>query len=819
MHPPAFVQTPLVFPHRASQLPATGHEYAHPRGTACESARPASHERPSVAWRGLVPLVVALAAACLSACGGGDGGGGTPTQPGGQGGTLTLSIPTTAATVSIAGSTSITVAIVRGGSFSGTVALSVSGLPGGVTASFAPATLDPATSSAVLTITASANASAGNATLTISASGTGIATQTGSVPLIVTQPTIALAATPTALSIGAGLTGITTVSIGRSAGYTGAVTLTLDNPPAGITASFGTSPTTANSATVTLSVAASVAPGSRTVIVKATAPGAVDKTVALTVTVTAALPIGFTISVDPVEFDLPAGKGWSGYGVVNITRTNGFTGAVNVAVTPLLGSVGSAIVATPATVGAGDAATNLFALAADGTVPGVYAATVRATAPGFAEQQAQVRLRVSAPSTGAIAWTFCSASRVPRYFAVRDGNGAWQHVIPDGPAAATATTPTAFRFSLSQPTGAVAMVNLGEKTSTSPLIQGFRWEVYYMTAAEIADRASRECTLHPDATTRRATGSLTGYQSFDAVVVSASRKAIGFAGSTGGASTTVTVQNLQPGPFDLFMTRSSFSNGGSVPIVPQRLLLRRGLDPTSGGTLAPMDFTTEGVAPVTGVITMGNTNGETFYSISNFLTADGLNALFHAAGTYTATSRAWYGVPANKLLAGDLHQFVATTNNVSARRAVIAYGATVTSRSLDFGPALSAPNVAAGTTTAPWLVRATGTLSSDYANRASMYLRESIADPRAMMITATRGWLGAGNAYDVAVPDLSAATGFTAFWNLRRGAAVRWTVTGGEGDPGSADETFCILTGYCAVKAVDGAVYKSAQATGTVTIP
>ena len=100
-----------------------------------------------------------------------------------------------------------------------------------------------------------------------------------------------------------------------------------------------------------------------------------------------------------------------------------------------------------------------------------------------------------------------------------------------------------------------------------------------------------------------------------------------------------------------------------------------------------------------------------------------------------------------------------------------------------------------------------------------MYLRESFADPRTMTIVATRGGLGGANAYDIAVPDLSVATGFTNFWNFHRGVGVAYTVTGGEGDAGGPNETFCIFVGYCPAKAVDGAVYKSAQASGTVTVP
>ena len=78
-----------------------------------------------------------------------------------------------------------------------------------------------------------------------------------------------------------------------------------------------------------------------------------------------------------------------------------------------------------------------------------------------------------------------------------------------------------------------------------------------------------------------------------------------------------------------------------------------------------------------------------------------------------------------------------------------------------------------------------------------MHLRETIADPRAIMMVATRGWFGSGSAYDIAVTALSAASGFTAFWTLRRGATVRWTVTGGEGDLGSTEEVRSMFVRLC----------------------
>ncbi|HEY0931195.1 MAG TPA: hypothetical protein VGE27_14840 [Gemmatimonas sp.] len=621
------------------------------------------------------------------------------------------------------------------------------------------------------------------------------------------------------LSVTAGQSGTATVVITRVNGFTGEVTVAAPSTPAGITASVTGSPTTLTGVSVTVSVASTVAAGSYAIPLRATATGLAEQSASIAVTVTAAQPAAFTMTVDPVEFELPAGNGWTANGIVSIVRNAGFTGAVNVSVTGLSGATGAVVATSPSSIAATETASNLTALTLEGAAPGVYTGTVRATATGFGEQTATVRVRVSAPSTGTVRWTFCNASRVPRFFAVRDGSGAWRHIVPAGPAAATTGNPTTFSFTPSQSTAGIAMVSLGEKTSASPLIQGFRWDVFYLTAQEVVEQAAAECVRWPDVTTRTATATVSGYQSFDAMVGSASRFALVNTGSTGTASTTLTASNLKAGSFDLFLTRSSFTGGVNTPIVPQGIILRRALDPASGTVLPALNFGTEGFAPTVSTVSYGNTNGESFFVAQNFLTTNGLNGLFNAVASYAQTARPWYGVPASRLQAGDLHQIVATTSTAAARRSVIAFADQVSTRMLDFGPVLPTPTVSAGAPAAPWLIRATGTVPTEYNARAALYLRETIADPRAFMITASRGYLGGAGTYDLAIPDLSSATGFTAFWNARRGAALRWTVTGGEGDPGSSEETFCIQVGICAVKAVSGAVYKSAQATGTVTVP
>ncbi len=752
----------------------------------------------------------------VAGCGGG-GGDATPTTPPVQPGTLTLSAPTPAVSINVAGTSAITLTIARGGSFTGTVSLSLSGLPAGVTGSFAPGSLDASSTSTVLTLNAATTATVGTTAISIAASGAGVSTQTTTVQLSVVQPTISLSLSAPTLSVTTGQTGTTTVGITRSAGFSGAVTLVLESAPTGVIGSFASSPTSGATSVLTLTVGATVVAGTYNMTVRGSAAGVQDKTAAVVLNVAASGPVGFTVSVDPVEFELPAGRGWSNSGFVTIARVSGFTGPVSVTVQGL--GFPAIIGATPSSIASNAVSTNTLAFVTDGTAPGVYGGTVKVSAPGFADQTTPIRLRVSLPSSGAITWKFCRADRVPRYFAVRDGNGAWTHVVPNGPASPSDADPSTFSFNLSQATASVAMINLGEHTSTSPLIEGFNWTVHYLTTQEMVALAAQECVSSPNVTTRTASGTVTGYQSFDAIVATAGRLGQANVGSTGPLTTSLSMRNLPNGPFDLLVSRTAFTSI-SNPIVVRGIVLRRGLAPAPGGTVAGIDFASgEATPPATATLTFGNSNGENFFAAQTFLTTNGLIGLFSSTGSYANSARTWQGVPTAKLIAGDLHQVVATTANAATRRQIITFSNEVTTKTLNFGPVLSVPAVTASTTTGGGFLRAVGSLAPDYVSRIAMYYREAIPDPRTMTITASRGSLGGTSAYDVSIPDPSAAIGWTNAYNIRRGAVVAWTVTGGPGDPGGPFASFCLLSGICPVKPLDGTTYYSAQAIGTVTVP
>ena len=200
------------------------------------------------------------------------------------------------------GNGSVTVTLTRGGGFEGAVALTITGLPTGVTTSFVPAELTGATVSATVNVAVASTAALGTHTATITATGQGVGQATATYQLtITTAPDFALSVTPAALTIVAGSDNVATVNIARTS-FAGPVMLSLLQPPTGITGGFGQNPATSDGSPVTVGVAASVAPGTYPLTLQGTGgPG--NRTTTLTVTVPAP-PAGGNVQYefcDPAE--------------------------------------------------------------------------------------------------------------------------------------------------------------------------------------------------------------------------------------------------------------------------------------------------------------------------------------------------------------------------------------------------------------------------------------------------------------------------------------------------------------------------------------
>jgi hypothetical protein len=118
-----------------------------------------------------------------------------------------------------------TITVVPSNGFSGSVTLSASGMPSGVTAGFAP---NPTTSTSTLTLTASATAATGNSTVTITGTS-GSLTATTTVTLTVTASGPVVTLTPTSLVFAKTVVGTTTTAKSVTVANTGSSTLNISS--------------------------------------------------------------------------------------------------------------------------------------------------------------------------------------------------------------------------------------------------------------------------------------------------------------------------------------------------------------------------------------------------------------------------------------------------------------------------------------------------------------------------------------------------------------------------------------------------------------
>jgi uncharacterized membrane protein len=191
--------------------------------------------------------------------------------------------PTLSVAAGANGTSSITLSRTN---FTGDVSFAATGLPTGVTASFAPATLTSANNTTTLTLTAAANATVGPATVTVTATGTGVTAQTTPIALTVTAAQ-GYSMTATAASLAQGGTGTSTVTLTRTGGFAGGVTLAVTGLPTGVTATIAPNPVTATSATVTFTATGAATTGAFTATVTGTATGLANVTTTIAGNVTA----------------------------------------------------------------------------------------------------------------------------------------------------------------------------------------------------------------------------------------------------------------------------------------------------------------------------------------------------------------------------------------------------------------------------------------------------------------------------------------------------------------------------------------------------
>ncbi len=267
--------------------------------------------------------------------------------------TLTIRIGCTAAT----GEDEFTVTVSRGGGFSSSVALAVSGLPAGVTGVFSPASVTPTAAApnptSRLRLTAGDDAT-GSANFSVTGTS-GDLSDSDTARVVVSGPVCAITRNPASVSVGQGMSQTMAVSVALTTvfGSATAFDLSVSDLPEDVTGTFSPAQVTntAPGSTLTLEAAATAAVGSAEFTITASATsGSCTATGMIDVTGS-----GFLVAVTPESADLQ--RGTSADYTVTVSRQADFSSAVTLTATGLPSGVTGAF--SPASVTPTAAAPNL----------------------------------------------------------------------------------------------------------------------------------------------------------------------------------------------------------------------------------------------------------------------------------------------------------------------------------------------------------------------------------------------------------------------------------------------------------------------------
>lgn len=553
-------------------------------------------------------------------------------------------------------------------------------------------------------------------------------------------PAISITVGASTLTLEQGEDGTVSVSVSRSGGFDGAVTLSVDGLPSGVTTTGGQ--IAAGSTTASLAIAASAAAsvGTASATVRAVGTGVATATAGLSIQVTEAPTGGFSLSVDPGSLTIQQGA--AGQSTLSVARTAPFDGAVEV--TPSAPS-GITVGGLSSPIPGDDAAVSVTVDA--GVTPGSYPITLAGAADGVAADVATLQVEVTAAPAGSdFAWAFCDDDP-PIWMAVQDGSGAWQRITPSG---------GLFPFSVSSARVQVAAVwdRGGE----------FETVIFYLARPE-ASLTEGVCPTY-----RAVTGSVVGLTpgQFASATLGHST-----AFATGTGTVALSFDKVIDGAVDFFASLSEASVGG---LSVQSLFLQRDVDPAPGASVV-VDFTgPDAFAPAMIDVTATNLGGDVAAATTTLLTPTVAASVFAGAAPGGGPTWTVPVVPQDRLRSGDMQgvalSAIASPTAPTLSRGTVKYFSTVADQSVTLGPFLG-PVAMSAAATAPYVrFRAEYTRQPEYMGHLLLSFGQLDRD---LLMWVTDDWLDGASSVDLTVPDLGGVDGWLDLWGLTAGASTTWT--------------------------------------------
>jgi uncharacterized membrane protein len=313
--------------------------------------------------------------------------------------TFTLSSAATSVSVTAGNSGKVSLSTTPQGGFNSSIALSVSGLPSGVTSSFSATTISGASAgSSTLTLTTAVTAKAGSYNVVVTATGGGI-TKTVTVSLVVAAApnSFNLTVAQSALAIKAGASGQVSVTTANVGIFNSSVALSVSGMPTGVTASFSKSAMAApgnGTATLTIAASTTVTGGTYGLVIKAIG-GGVTQSSTVTLTLTAA-PNTFNLTATQSALAIKAGAS----GQVSVTTANVgiFNSSVALSVSGMPTGV-TASLSKSAMAAPGNGTATLTVAASSTVTGGTYALVIKATGGGVTKSSTVSLTLTATPNT------------------------------------------------------------------------------------------------------------------------------------------------------------------------------------------------------------------------------------------------------------------------------------------------------------------------------------------------------------------------------------------------------------------------------------
>jgi len=261
--------------------------------------------------------------------------------------TFSVTLGSSSVSVAQAATAPVAITVADLGTFSSQIGFSVIGLPIGLSATFAPATLAaPGAGTSTLTLQASSATPTGTYTISVVTSGGGLVKQLPMVVTVTAAPSFTLSAAQSALSIQAGqATAALALTVKNLTGnFSAPITLSVAGLPVGVTGVFS-SPTLAapgsGTSTLTLTALSTTTPGTSKITITATG-GTVTQYASIQLAVIS-IP-GFTLKTDVTSLLLTAGATFST--TVSVVAQSSFNSPVTLTVGTLPAGVTAALSST-----------------------------------------------------------------------------------------------------------------------------------------------------------------------------------------------------------------------------------------------------------------------------------------------------------------------------------------------------------------------------------------------------------------------------------------------------------------------------------------